>query len=101
MMKYLAAFIAAALLHLTRASDRFAEGSASRESMKIKGHVAAVLTPVNERFEVDVTPIPKLAARLHEWGVSNIVVGGTMGESLSFSYEERMECVVAWLAIAP
>lgn len=45
--------------------------------------------------------MPQLAARLSEWGVVNVMVGGTTGESLSFSYDERMECVKAWLKIAP
>merc|ERR1719362_1828561 len=69
--------------------------------MKVKGHVSAVFTPVNEKGELDTTPLPKLAARLAEWGVVNVMIGGTTGESLSFSYEERMECVKAWLEIAP
>ena len=101
MKKALATFAAAALLDSTWANDRFAEGSESRELMKLHGHVSAVFTPVNEEGELDVTPLPKLAARLQEWGVENVMVGGTTGESLSFSYEERMECVKAWLKIAP
>ena len=101
MKKALATFAAAALLDYAQANDKFAEGSESRELMKLYGHVSAVFTPVNEKGELDTTPLPKLAARLHEWGVNNVMVGGTTGESLSFSYEERMACVKAWLEIAP
>ena len=64
MKKSFFVFIAVAILNLSHALNKFAEGSATRESMKLKGHVAAVLTPVNEKFELDFTPIPKLAARL-------------------------------------
>ena len=85
----------------TLANDKFAEGSESRELMKILGHVSAVFTPVNQDGELDFTNLEKLAARLQEWGVDNVMVGGTTGESLSFSYEERMECVDAWLKVAP
>ena len=101
MKKAFAAFAAAALIDSSYANDKFAEGSESRELMKLHGHVSAVFTPVNENGDLDIEKIPLLAARLQEWGVVNVMVGGTTGESLSFSYEERMECVKAWLKFAP
>ena len=101
MKKALTNFAAAALLNYVYANDKFAFDSESRGSMKLYGHMSAVFTPTNEKGELDTTPIPKLAERLHEWGVNNVMVGGTTGESLSFGYHERMECVKAWLEIAP
>ena len=98
MKKALATFATAAIVS---ANSLFEEGSESRELMKLYGHVSAVFTPVNEKGELDTKNLPLLAARLSEWGVENVMVGGTTGESLSFSYEERMECVKAWLEIAP
>jgi len=92
-------FAAAALIAVASAND-FAEGSHARELMKIKGHVSAVFTPTNSKGDLDISLLPKLAARLHEWGVANVMVGGTTGESTSFSTAERFEAVVAWLAIA-
>jgi N-acetylneuraminate lyase len=36
-----------------------------------------------------------------EWGVDKVMVGGTTGESTSFSTAERLEAVKCWLRIAP
>ena len=92
-------FAAAALIAIASA-NKFAEGSESRELMKIHGHVSAVFTPTNEEGNLDTSKIPALAARLQEWGVLKVMVGGTTGESTSFSTAERLEAVKAWLAIA-
>jgi dihydrodipicolinate synthase/N-acetylneuraminate lyase len=40
-----------------------------------------------------------MAARLQEWGVPNVMVGGTTGESVSFSTEERIRVIEAWAKI--
>ena len=92
-------FAAAALLAMVSA-DKFAEGSESRDIMRINGHVSAVFTPTDKMGNLDTTKLPKMAARLQEWGVANVMVGGTTGESTSFSTAERLEAVKAWLAIA-
>lgn len=68
--------------------------------MKINGLVSAVFTPVNAAGYLNFTNLEKMAARLQEWGVHNIMVGGTTGESLSFTFDERLETVKAWLKIA-
>lgn len=41
-----------------------------------------------------------MAARLSEWGVPNVMLGGTTGESVSLSSAERLEVVKAWMPIA-
>ena len=80
--------------------DLFAENSESRELMKIKGNMAAAFTPLNEAGNLDFTNLELMAKRYQEWGIHNIMIGGTTGESVSFSYEERSICVQKWLAIA-
>ena len=79
--------------------NQFAEGSPERESHKIHGHVSAAFTPVDKNGELDFTNLEKMAARLQEWGVLNVMVGGTTGESVSFSTEERMKTLEAWARI--
>jgi N-acetylneuraminate lyase len=67
---------------------------------KIHGLVSAAFTPVNPQGDLDFTNLPKMAARMQEWGIHNVMVGGTTGESLSFTYEERVQVVKEWLKIA-
>lgn len=81
--------------------SKFAEGSESRELMKIHGHMSAAFTPVDKDGNLDFTNIELMAARLHDWGVPNVMLGGTTGESLSFTTAERMQVVQEWLKIAP
>ena len=58
-------FAAALLIAIASASaNKFAEGSESRELMKIHGHVSAVFTPTNDEGNLDTSKIPNLAARL-------------------------------------
>ena len=52
--------------------------------------MSAAFTPVNEQFELDFTNVPKMAERLAEWGIPNVMLGGTTGESVSFSMDERV-----------
>ena len=79
--------------------DQFAEGSPEREGHKLYGHMSAAFTPVDKDGELDFTNLEKMAARLQEWGVPNVMVGGTTGESVSFSTEERMRTLEAWAKI--
>ena len=89
-----------ALLGLVNCSDRFAEGSESRELSKLHGNIAAVFTPVNANGDLDFTNLEKMMARLQEWGIQNVMVGGTTGESVSFTMEERLLTVKWWLTYA-
>merc|ERR1712166_1688595 len=79
--------------------NQFAEGTPERESHRIYGHVSAAFTPVDKDGELDFTNLDKMAARLHEWGVPNVMVGGTTGESVSFSTEERIRVIEAWAKV--
>jgi len=99
-MKGLLLALVALSVTFVYANDKFAEGSASRDSQKIYGHVTAAFTPVNSEGVLDFTNLEKMAARLEEWGIRNVMLGGTTGESVSFSMAERLEVVDHWLAIA-
>ena len=99
-MKGLLLALVALSVTFVYANDKFAEGSASRDSQKIYGHVTAAFTPVNSEGMLDFTNLEKMAARLEEWGIRNVMLGGTTGESVSFSMAERLEVVDHWLAIA-
>ena len=79
--------------------DQFAEGSQERELHKLHGHMAAAFTPVDKDGNLEFTNLEKMAQRLKEWGVPNVMIGGTTGESVSFSTEERIEVMRAWSRI--
>merc|ERR1719272_1315518 len=38
-----------------------------------------------------------MQARLQEWGIGHVMLGGTTGESVSFSAAERLQVVSQWL----
>jgi dihydrodipicolinate synthase/N-acetylneuraminate lyase len=98
-MNHLVSF-AAALCSVAYAS-KFDEGSATRDAMFIDGPMAAAFAPLGEDGELDFTNMPKMAARLNEWGVNRVLVGGTTGESLQLTREERTAVAKEWLRIAP
>ena len=75
----------------------FEEGSATREMMKIKGNVAAVFTPVDGQGQLKFDNLPAMVKRLQGWGIKHIMVGGTTGESVSFTTDERYQVVKEWL----
>ena len=91
----------AAALCTVAYANKFAEGSESREAMKINGPMVAAFTPFDKDGELDFTNMPKLAARLNEWGVNRIMVGGTTGESINLTKEERTAVTKEWLRLAP
>lgn len=77
--------------------EQFAEGSQARDLMKIHGNMAAVFTPVDANGNLDFDNLPAMINRLKEWGIHNVMVGGTTGESVSFSTDERLQAVQAWM----
>lgn len=99
MFKYslLAATVAASLN--TDTVSKFAEGSSSRELLKINGNMVAAFTPVDKDGNLSFVNLEKMAARLEEWGIDRVMVGGTTGESVSFTREERLTCVKEWMKI--
>jgi hypothetical protein len=57
----IAAFLATAA---SASYEAFAEGSESRDLMRIHGLVSAAFTPNNQKGELDFTNLPKMAARM-------------------------------------
>lgn len=53
--------------------------------------LTAMVTPMNEKLEVDYEETKRLAAYLAEHGSDGIVVSGTTGESPTLSSEEKLE----------
>jgi N-acetylneuraminate lyase len=71
--------------------------------MRINGNMAAAFTPIAHNG-VDVAchydKLHPMAQRYQEWGIKNVMIGGTTGESVSLTFDERYECVNEWLKIS-
>ena len=65
-------------------------------SMKLKGLIAAVHTPMHDDFTVDFDRVPAQAQHLAKGGASGAFVTGTTGESHSLTTEERLRMFDAW-----
>ena len=98
-MNHLVSFAAA--LATFAYAGKFDEGSASREAMKIAGPMAAAFAPLGQDGELDFTNMPKMAARLNDWGVNRVMVSGTTGESVNLTKAERVAVTKEWLRLAP
>ena len=55
--------------------------------------MAPVFTPVDKEGNLNFDNLEAMVNRLKEWGVHNVMVGGTTGESVSFSADERLQVV--------
>ena len=85
----------------TQAGASAAVGHRGVEALMIEGLVAAVFSPFDDDFELDVSVVSCQASYLNSTGVSWIFISGTTGESVSMSYSERIKLMNAWLDIAP
>ena len=70
----------------------------SRE--KIKGLIAAPLTPMTDDGEVNLEPIEAYAALLARNGVAGVFICGTTGEGVSLTCAERMDVARRWVDVA-
>jgi N-acetylneuraminate lyase len=66
----------------------------------LTGLIAAPYTPLTPDGELNLDVVPAYAAVLAEQGLRGAFVGGTTGESLSLSIEEREALAAAWLEAA-
>lgn len=65
------------------------------------GVTPAMVTPVSEgNFAVNLAVVPQLVDFLHQKGVSGLFVGGTTGEGICFSADERRALLEATVAAA-
>lgn len=68
-----------------------------REFHKISGMMAAVYTPMkNGGMELDLTKIKPYVAHLASVNVTNAMLAGTNGESVSLTIPERKQLAEAW-----
>ena len=63
---------------------------------KLKGLIAAVHTPVNEDYSLNLDCVQTQANHLVKCGVAGVYVSGTTGEGQSFIPEERTKLFQAW-----
>ncbi|RVE43726.1 hypothetical protein evm_011575 [Chilo suppressalis] len=66
----------------------------------VKGVIAPVFTPVDNRGQMILTVIPEYAKHLSENGVDGLVVGGTSGQAMCLSVEERQNLLECWIKAA-
>lgn len=72
--------------------------------MRIKktyGLIAAPFTPMHADCSINLDAIETYANRLHIDGVVGAFVGGTTGEAMSLSVDERLQIAERWMAQAP
>ena len=93
---------------LASASTTASHGPAPRQwlaravaPLRIDGLVAAVLTPFDSKGELNLAALPSQATYLNATGVHWLFVGGTTGESLSLTREERERLTESWIAATP
>jgi len=64
---------------------------------KIKGLIAATVTPMDKNGEINLSPIDSYANYLIDKGVDGVFICGTTGESLLMDSEERKKVAEAWM----
>lgn len=67
------------------------------EKTKIKGLIAATVTPMDRYGEINIAAIDAYANYLIKEGVDGVFVCGTTGESLLMDNEERKRVAEAWM----
>ena len=70
------------------------------EKTKIKGLIAATVTPMEKNGDINLTAIDAYAEHLIKLGVAGVFVCGTTGESLFLDTEERKKVAEAWIMSA-
>jgi 4-hydroxy-tetrahydrodipicolinate synthase len=63
----------------------------AKDNNRLQGVIPAIITPMNERGEVDYGLLERQAAYLSEGGVHGFFIGGTTAEGAYLSTEEKAE----------
>lgn len=69
-------------------------------SFRLTGLIAATHTPTDQQGRLHGEAVEKQARHLVEHGVSGVFIGGTTGESHSFTVAERQALTECWTAVA-
>ena len=64
---------------------------------RLTGIVSAPFTPMEENGDIRFSAIGEYAQRLKKTGVAGVFIGGTTGESLSLTIEERYQLAESWI----
>ena len=75
-----------------------ASESAASVLLGIRGPVAAVHTPFDDKGRLSTKVIPAYAAHLRSSGIRTVYVCGSTGESLALSVAERRSTLEAWMS---
>ncbi|HVR83918.1 MAG TPA: dihydrodipicolinate synthase family protein [Planctomycetota bacterium] len=67
---------------------------------RFQGLIAAPFTPMNAQTGIDLSVVDRQAALLLESGVRGVFVGGTTGECMSLTVEERLALAERWKDVA-
>lgn len=67
---------------------------------KLTGLIAAPFTPMSSKGELHLEVIADYARLLRHSGVAGVFIGGTTGEGMSLSVEEREALTETWMAAA-
>ncbi|XP_031769529.2 N-acetylneuraminate lyase-like [Galleria mellonella] len=70
---------------------------ASIQMADIKGVLAPVFTPVDDDGLLNTRVIPEYARFLNKHGIKGILVGGTTGEAVTLTLDERKDVLQTWI----
>ena len=70
------------------------------EPLRIRGLVAAVVTPMNAKGDLDLSVVPRVVDYLASKGITGIYIAGSTGEGMSLTDEERRGVAEAYVGAA-
>ena len=73
----------------------------THKKFKLHGLVAATHTPLHADGSLDLDKVPAQAAILKRQGVTGAFIGGSTGEGVSLTIDERKKLAEAWESAAP
>ena len=70
------------------------------EPLKMRGLVAAVVTPMDEKGDLNLGLVPQVVDYLTKKGITGIYIAGSTGEGMSLTDEERRKVAEAYVIAA-
>lgn len=67
------------------------------QPLRLRGLVAATVTPMSSSGELDLGPVPRIVDHLVSNQIAGIYIAGSTGEGMSLSREERMAVAEAYI----